>query len=303
MTRTDLRCAFLTMSDPVGFVIDDGHAVGPLKHQGWSVQAVPWDHERADWSEFDAVVLRSTWDYQHRPERFLSVVADIENSGVPLFNSGDLVRWNVRKTYLRDLAADGIPIVPTLFLDRLQLDGIDDLFGRLESNEIVLKPLVSASAEATFRLQAGTWRQQQAALTTELSGKAALAQPFVRAVPDGGELSLFYFDGAFSHAVRKTPAPGDFRVQEEHGAEIATVVPTEAVLQAGRRAMGAVPGVPLYARVDLVPANEAAGHWLMELELIEPSLYLRMDPEAPRRFAEAFVRQMDRRRPVTRRAT
>ncbi len=297
MTRVARRCAFLTLSDPEGFVVDDGHADGPLERLGWSVQAVPWDCERTGWAAFDAVVLRSTWDYQHRPDRFLAVVADIESSGVPLFNSGDLVRWNLRKTYLQDLAAGGIPIVPTLFLDRFRPEGTDDLFARLESDEIVLKPLISASADGTFRLRAGTWRVQEAVLTAELNGKAVLAQPFVRAVPDGGEFSLIYFDGMFSHAVRKTPAPGDFRVQEEHGAEIASIVPTEKMLQAGGMAMDAVPEVPLYARVDLVPANDAGGYWLMELELIEPSLYLRMDPEAPRRFADAFVRQVERRQP------
>jgi hypothetical protein len=134
-------------------------------------------------------------------------------------------------------------------------------------------------------------------MTAELTGRAVLAQPFVRAIPEGGEVSLFYFGGMFSHAVRKIPAPGDFRVQEEHGAEIATIIPTSEILQAGARAMDAVPEVPLYARVDLVPANDAEGHWLMELELIEPALYLRMNPEAPRRFAEAFVRQVERERP------
>ena len=285
------------MSDPVGFVIDDDHAVRPLEQLGWSVHSVPWDHAPADWSEFDAVVLRSTWDYQHRPDRFLSVVADIEDSGVPLFNSGDLVRWNVRKTYLQELAASGIPIVPTLFLDRFVIEGLDGLFARLGSDEIVLKPLISASADGTFRLRTGTWRQEEGALTAELTGRAVLAQPFVRAIPEGGEVSLFYFDGMFSHAVRKTPAPGDFRVQEEHGAEIATIIPTLDILQAGARAMDAVPEVPLYARVDLVPANDAEGHWLMELELIEPALYLRMDREAPRRFAEALVRQVESERP------
>lgn len=294
MRNPNRECAFLTLSDPAGFVMDDVHAVEPLERAGWSVRAVPWDHESAEWSAFDAVVIRSTWDYQHRPDDFLSVVADIERSGVPLFNSADLVRWNVRKTYLRDLAAGGVPIVPSLFLDRVRAERIERLFEALGSEEIVLKPMISASAEGTFRLREGTWREQEAALRAELGGRALLAQPFVRAVPDEGEHSLFYFDGAFSHAVRKTPAPGDFRVQEEHGAEIAKVVPSAEVLQAGQAVMEAIPEVPLYARVDLVPANDAPGHWLMELELVEPSLYLRMDPDAPQRFAEAFVRQVNK---------
>lgn len=294
MTHPQRRCAFLTLADPSGFVMDDRHAIEPLNRVGWRVHSVPWDREPADWTSFDAVVIRSTWDYQHSPDRFLSVVAAIDRSGIPLFNSAEVVRWNLRKTYLQDLAARGIPIVPSRFLDRFRPEAMDRLFEDLGSEEIVLKPVVSASAERTFRLPAAGWRQRASDLAGELGSRALLAQPFVRAVPDEGEDSLFYFDGVFSHAVRKTPAPGDFRVQEEHGAVIATITPSARVLRTGAAVMATLPEVPLYARVDLVRANDAADLWLMELELIEPALYLRMDPSAPQRFAEAFVRQVSR---------
>jgi glutathione synthase/RimK-type ligase-like ATP-grasp enzyme len=294
VTRRGRWCAFLTLADPAGFVVDDVHAIEPLERAGWRVRPVPWDLERASWSSFDAVVIRSTWDYQHQPDRFLSVLSEIDGSGVPLFNGIDLVRWNLRKSYLQELAARGIPIVPSLVVDRFRPEGVERLFDALDSREIVLKPLISANAEGTFRLREESWREQAAELTAELGGRAILAQPFVHAVPDRGELSLFYFDGTFSHAVRKTPACGDFRVQEEHGARIAAVVASVESLEAGTAVMASLPEVPLYARVDLVPANDGGGHWLMELELIEPSLYLRMDPEAPLRFAEAFTRQMER---------
>lgn len=294
MTHPKRRCAFLTLADPSGFVMDDRHAIEPLERVGWSVHSVPWDREPADWSSFDAVVIRSTWDYQHSPDRFLSVVAAIDRSGIPLFNSTGLVRWNLRKTYLLDLSARGVAIVPSRFLDRFRPEEMERLFEDLDSEEIVLKPVVSASAERTFRLRAASWRERASDLAGELGSRALIAQPFVCAIPDEGEDSLFYFDGAFSHAVRKTPAPGDFRVQEEHGAEIATITPSAEILRTGDAVMATLPEVPLYARVDLVRANHAADFWLMELELIEPSLYLRMDPGAPQRFAEAFVRQVSR---------
>jgi len=294
MTHPNRRCAFLTLADPAGFVMDDRHAIEPLARVGWSVDSVPWDQEPVAWSSFDAVVIRSTWNYQHAPDRFLSVVAAIERSGIPLFNPAELVRWNLRKTYLQDLSARGIAIVPSRFLDRFRPGEMERLFEDLGSDEIVLKPVVSASAERTFRLSATSWRGRASELAEELGSRALLAQPFVHAVPEDGEYSLFYFDGAFSHAVRKTPACGDFRVQEEHGAEIVTITPSAEILWTGDEVMSMLPEVPLYARVDLVQANDAADFWLMELELIEPSLYLRMDPDAPRRFAEAFVRQVTR---------
>lgn len=286
------RCAFLTLSDPGDFVIDDALAYGPMEALGWSVTAVPWRQPGAPWSSFDAVVIRSTWDYQRDPEHFLEVLGEVTGLGVPLFNPLGMVRWNLAKDYLHDLARWGVPIVPTLALTKLEAGALAGLFDDLASEEVVVKPVVGANAEGAFRLHRGSWRGQAGQVEACYAEKALLAQPFLRAVVEEGEYSLFYLDGDFSHGVLKTPAPGDFRAQEEHGATIRPIRASGALLAAGNDAVAALPEKPLYARVDLARSNEGDGFLLLELELIEPSLYLRMDPAAPMRFAQAFCRRM-----------
>ena len=106
------RCGFLTLEDSTGYVIDDELAYAPLAALGWRVDAISWRRPHVEWQAYDAAVIRSTWDYVTDPEAFLEVLAEIKRSGTPLFNSLDLVRWNIRKTYLRDLAERGIPVVP-----------------------------------------------------------------------------------------------------------------------------------------------------------------------------------------------
>jgi glutathione synthase/RimK-type ligase-like ATP-grasp enzyme len=157
---------------------------------------------------------------------------------------------------------------------------------------MVVKPVIGANAAGAFRLRRETWRRDAEAIERYFATRAALVQPFVDAIVTEGEYSLFYFERELSHAVIKAPAPSDFRVQEEHGASIQTVAVTDELRAVGDLAMRAVPGAPLYARVDLVRANGGDGYWVMELELIEPSLYLRMDTAAPGRFANAFARSV-----------
>jgi glutathione synthase/RimK-type ligase-like ATP-grasp enzyme len=286
------QCAFLTLAQPGGFVIDDYLARKPLAGRGWHVRDVPWSQDSTAWSSFDAVVVRSTWDYPSNVPGFLSALERIDASGVPLFNPLALLRWNLAKTYLSTLASRGVPTIPTLIREHLTVRDVPDLFDALGAEEIVVKPVIGANAIGTFRLHRERWWQQAGGLDAYFRGRRALVQPFVKAIPREGECSLVYFDGACSHAVRKTPAPDDFRVQEEHGALIEPLVISEELQAVADVAMGGLGQVPLYARVDLVKANDDAGYWIMELELIEPSLYLRMDLGAPGRCADAFVRQV-----------
>ena len=281
------RCAFLTLEEPTGFVIDDERAVPTLLKLGWRVVTVPWSRPGVLWSEFDAVVVRSTWDYHHRLGEFLTVLDEIEQSKTPLFNSIDLIRWNVTKAYLRDLERRGVSIVPTQFLDRLEVGRISDLFRTWGTDELVLKPQVGANADGAMRLRVHEVERFPDA-ERAYANRPLLAQPLVRSVLEEGEYSLFYFNGVYSHTVRKTPGTGDFRVQEEHGATVVPQSPSETVLGAARAVHDALPELPLYARVDLVRANEGDGYWLMELELVEPSLYFRMDEDAAGRFARAL---------------
>ncbi len=283
-----MRCAFLTLDDPAGYTIDDHLADAPLKRLGWSVDSVSWRRSDVDWTTYDAVIIRSTWDYAKHPDAFLRVLAQIDDAGVPLFNSLDLVRWNIRKTYLRDLACRGVPIVPTVWRQCLDTGELRGLLDEVGADAIVVKPVVGASARGAFRVSAATCEREAAEIEAYYADRALMAQPFMRAIPVEGELSLFYFNGDYSHAIRKTPKPADFRVQEEHGGSNVAVKATPELLAAGSRVLHVLGETPLYARVDFVRANDADDLLLMELELIEPSLYLRMDAGAPERFAQAL---------------
>ena len=290
------RCAFLTLSDPTGYVIDDDLARAPLAALGWHVEAVPWSAPDAVWTRFDVVVIRSPWDYHDHAGAFLGVLAQIERAGVPLFNSLDLVRWNLRKTYLRELAARGVPIVPTVWRERLAPGDVAALRAEVGADEIVVKPILSANADGAFWLgrEAGPEQaapEQAAACEAYFADRALMAQPFVRSVVEEGEFSLFYFNGQHSHTILKTPKPKDFRVQEEHGGLIQAVHAEPALLAAGAAAMQAIGDPPLYARADFVRTPDGA-FWLMELELIEPALYFRMHADAPSRFAAALDARM-----------
>ena len=283
-----MRCAFLTLDDPSGYTVDDHLAVAPLARLGWSVDDVPWRRPNVDWEKYDAVVIRSTWDYAKDPDAFLDVLTVIARSGARLFNPLDLVTWNIRKTYLRDLASRGVSIVPTVWRERLGRGELHDVIDEVGADEIVVKPVIGASARGAFRVSKSASVEEVGVIEAWYADRALLAQPFVRAISTEGEFSLFYFDGAFSHAIRKKPKPADYRVQEEHGGSNVAVRATPELLGSGARVLTSLDVTPLYARVDFVRANDATGYWLMELELIEPSLYLRMDAEAPERFAVAL---------------
>lgn len=286
------RIAFLTMNNMEGFFAYDHLAFEPMARRGWQVEEIPW-RKVVDWNEFQMVVIRSPWDYQQDWEAFLTVLTQIDQSRATLRNSLHTVRWNIHKSYLRDLRQRGVPIVPTLWFDRLTPERLEQTFAHFASPHIVVKPTVGANADDTFWIadeEDDTNREQALCV---FANRELMAQPFVESIVATGEYSLFYFAGEYSHSILKTPKADDFRVQEEHGGVIRAIERSDELVQAATRVMRALDEVPLYARVDLVrlPDGTLA---LIELELIEPSLYLAYDTDAPERFATAmdrFLRQ------------
>ena len=279
------RCAFLTMDSTQAFVTYDHLLHEPLAECGWQVDEIPWRAD-ADWDAYEVVVVRSPWDYQDDPKHFWQVLETIDRSAARLENPLALVRWNLRKTYLRELETRGLPIVPTRWLEHLVPGDLSALFEAL-GDEIVVKPVVGANADDTFRL---TRDADFAEVAATFADRACMVQPFVQAVVDEGEFSLFYFGETYSHAILKTPSRGDFRVQEEHGGAIRAVEPETALRTVSDAVFAALSPRPLYARTDFV--RLATGFALMEVELIEPSLYFPYDPASPARFADAFVQRM-----------
>src|SRR5262249_46918074 len=151
------------------------------------------------------------------PAAFLRVLEEIERSGAPLFNPLDLVRWNIHKTYLRDLAERGVPIVPTIFGERLDAAELAALIAEIGGDEVVIKPVIGLNAHGVFRIDALGAQKPPLELSFHYGEQAFMAQPFLSQVVNEGEFSLFYFNGKLSHTILKTPKADDFRVQEEHG--------------------------------------------------------------------------------------
>lgn len=294
MVESDIRtssmrkcCAFLTMEDPSGFFVYDHLTHQPLASLGWRVVDIPWSKPVERWSQFDAVVIRSPWDYQSDPESFLATLDEIEAAGVRLFNSSRICRWNIDKIYLRDLAEQGVPTIPTLWLESFDRRQLDDQFKATEfSGPLVLKPTIGAGADNVIVLKRSdhsAWEQA----SQVFRDRPLMVQPFLGSIRSLGEYSLFYFAGKFSHAIIKIPAEGDFRVQEEHGGIIRSIRPSSEILSVAAKTLQAIDQTLLYARVDIVQLNDGS-FAVIELELIEPSLYFSYDDQSPRRFAEAL---------------
>jgi hypothetical protein len=281
------RCAFLTIENTDGWFIDDDLAHQPLQQLGWVIENVPWT-ANIDWNKFDCVIVRSTWDYQADVASFLDVLHNIDSSSATLFNSLDTVRWNIDKTYLLHLQELGLPTVPTLWFEELTVEVIRNAFDQHSTDQLIVKPIVGANADHTFRISRASGPGELDRLISSFPNRKGMLQPFVDRVISEGEYSAIFFNGKFSHMILKTVKPGDYRVQEEHGGGVIGIPdPSSQILETARNIIDGIPFQTLYSRVDLVRMPDDS-YSLMELELIEPALYFRFDSMAATRFAQAI---------------
>lgn len=254
---------------------------------GLEVRVAPWDAGDASWSDCDAVLVRSCWDYHHRVEEFVSWAQGLQTGGTPVLNSAETFAWNARKTYLRDVEAAGLPTVPTIWLLDSDVESCRMAIVRSGWERVVLKPIVGASSFLTWLSSAEEAADRPDRLEQLIAQGGAMLQPFVPEIQTAGEWSVMFFGGEFSHAVRKLARSGEFRVQEEFGGTVELETPSDEVLATCRRSLDVAPDRPLYARIDGV--ETCTGFRLTELELIEPVLFLGSSEEAPLRLAHALV--------------
>ncbi len=281
------RCAFLTLEDRSGFHIYDHLLFAPLSAQGWSAEEIPWNRQGVAWADYDAVIIRSTWDYQNHLEAFLETLAGID-AATRLLNPLGICRWNCHKSYLRELAGQGVPTVPSLWEPALRPESLHAAAARFGTERLVVKPCVGANADDIFPLSLSDpagWADAQAVF----AAREVIIQPFISSITSHGEYSLFYFGDQFSHAIRKRPAAGDFRVQEEHGGLITPADPPREVLDAASLTLAVLGQTLLYARLDFVTLDDGSPA-LIEMELIEPSLYFEQCDDAASNFVAAFQR-------------
>jgi len=259
-----------------------------LAADGYVVDVRDWRDPSVDWAAARVTVIRSPWDYIDHLDEFLAWAARVNESS-ELWNPLEIVRWNTHKAYLLDLGARGAPIVPTVVLlagSAASLDGICDARGW---NAVVVKPAVASGAQGARRAEVGD-AAAQAHLDGLLAEGDVLVQQFAPAVEREGEWSVVLIDAEVTHAVRKWPAAGDYRVQWEWGGRSEVVTPSAGLVEFATRVHGALPAPVLYARVDVV---SLAGGWhVMEVEVTEPALWLDEAPAATRRLADAIAARL-----------
>jgi glutathione synthase/RimK-type ligase-like ATP-grasp enzyme len=293
----DRRVALATCREFPDLDHEDRLLIPALAELG--IEAVPavWTDDSVDWSSFDAVVLRETWDYSDDRDAFLAWVDHVGSASV-LLNHPELVRWNTDKRYLEELEAAGVPVTPTRFLKPGDDPTAWHPHGHVEG-DVVVKPAVSCGSRDTLRHRAPDDEAEIVGQVRALleDGRVVMVQPYLDSVDDAGETALLYFDGVFSHAIRKGPllargvegerVEGLF-VQEQ----IDPRTPGEDEIRIAERVIAAIPGqTPLYARVDLI--RDAQGSpVVLEVELTEPSLFLSHSSGAADRLAQAIVRHL-----------
>ena len=241
---------------------------------------------------YDLIVPLVAWGYHTQIDNFRRVMDVLSAAHVAMLNPPDIVGWNADKRYLKDLADAGVRIIPTVFADRLS----DEVITRARADfghAVVLKPVVSAGAKNTLVFRGDRLADAPTEGPSVPPQEAAMIQPFMPSIQSEGEWSLLFFGGQFSHAVLKTPKSGDFRSQPDYDAHLRTLPPPAEALELATQAIDYVGRAQLlYARADMV-RDEAGRFCLMELELIEPDLYLAYDPEAMMRFKDAVEHALD----------
>lgn len=273
-----------------------------LDERGVAVRVASWDDDRVDWADATAVLVRSTWDYFDRRDAFVAWAEAVEATGTPFWPGADLIAWNSEKSYLRTLEAAGVRGLPTVWAG--PHDDPVPAVGTVRErgwDDVVVKPAIGGGAMGLRRftgvLASRTEVLALAEHVRELgrTGGGAMLQPYLPDIAASGELSIFFCEGRVTHAVRKVAADGDFRVQPEHGGTFALQTPEADELDLATWSVAAVAAragaAPLVSRVDVVRDLDGRPG-VIEVELIEPRLFLRIAPEAAAVYADAITARL-----------
>jgi glutathione synthase/RimK-type ligase-like ATP-grasp enzyme len=275
-----MNIALVTSADIPNGIDDDRALFAELTRQGHFVRWQIWNDPLADWRFYQKVVIRSTWDYHYHIDDFMKWVARVSNES-QLLNSKEIFIWNFDKSYLKQLAASGVSVVESeVFTSASEAVGYSKKLLQRNS-KIIIKPTVSASADLTFLVTSP--HAAEAAVQKVICKSGVLIQPLIESIYTDGEVSLVFFGGKYSHALRKF-ALGDFRIQAQFGGQVAAFEPSIALIRFAEQALAAVPAETAYARVDILDWKTAPK--IGELELIEPELFFRMNPGRVQDFSE-----------------
>lgn len=278
--------AFATCAKVPDLTEEDRAVAAILTQRGLSVRPALWDDPGQNWSAYDAIILRSVWDYHLRAREFFEWLLALERQRVPLWNPVGLARWNMHKRYLRDLAARGSLIPDTEWVARGDARPLGSIMRARSWQRAIVKPAISASATATWIATGAIEDDRRYRVLVEQMD--VLVQEVVAEVAEEGEWSVVFIDGAMSHTTIKKPAHGDFRVQVELGGSATARVAPDVVVAEARAIAGRIRGPWLYTRIDGVLTSR--GFMLMEAECLEPVLFLEHAQRGHERFADAIQR-------------
>lgn len=255
--------------------------------RGLTLRVIDWEAPMEAFNGIDLALLGTAWNYQDRSDAFLEKLEALDLRSVAVLNRSEVVRWNISKTYLRELEAAGVHTIPTLWRKTVTAKGVLEALDAFECDRIVVKRQVGAGAEG-----------QELMLRSSLPGPnwgfgaPAMLQPYLPAIASEGELSLIFIDGDFSHALLKRAAKGEYRIQSLYGGTEEVYRPSADDLAAAQAVLKAVPfETPLYSRIDMLRMEDGPLA-LMEAELIEPYLYPEQGPQLGERLAEAIAKRV-----------
>lgn len=281
------KVAFVTYSDLPRLTEDDRLAIEPLRAEGAETEAVLWDADDVRWEEFDCVVMRSCWEYHLRVEEFSAWIDRMERMGVALWNPAPVIRSNMDKRYLEGLAKKGVAIAPSVWLEKGATINLEAVLNEHGWEQAVVKPTISMTAFKTWITSPARAGADEAAVREILKSSGVMIQRFVREVRTSGEWSFMFFWKKYSHSVLKRAKPGDFRVQNDFGGYLEDRSPPASLIEQAQRIVDLVEEPLLFARVDGIEVDGTL--LLMELELIDPVLFLGADRHAARKFAGAIM--------------
>jgi glutathione synthase/RimK-type ligase-like ATP-grasp enzyme len=278
--------ALLTCENLPDLLPADQQLIPLLAHH--NIKAVPavWDDQSIDWTRFDYLVFRNTWDYFEKETAFNYWLKHIENLGIKCLNSIDIIKQNKHKFYLRELGKEGIKIIPTLFIDKTQNLNLSEIIPS-HWKKAVIKPAFSGGAYQTSVFEIKDIEKINREYLSIASEKELLVQEFIPEIQSLGETSFIFFNKKFSHCVNKKPMEGDFRVQVQFGGQYTLITPSPDLITKALKVVETFQSDLLYARVDGIIINEEL--YLMEIECIEPDLYFAMSEGSDERFVQALL--------------
>lgn len=266
---------------------EDDKLLNFLNEKELNIEKVIWNDPRVNWENYSLAILKSPWDYFDLIEEFYSWLDFLEAKNIKLLNPIEVVRWNANKQYLQEIEAAGLKITPSFFLQNKESVNLEHFFEKFNTNKLIVKPCVSGGAKNTFKVTTDNVNEVNQKLNLLIQDEDFIIQPFLPEILESGEWSFIFFNGAYSHSLIKQAKPGDFRVQPAHGGSVHPQKPSEELIATAQQYVTLFAKDCLYARVDGTIVN--GEFLLMELELIEPFLFLNTEPENYERYYKALV--------------